>query len=85
MDDKVFMEKIYGPYSEVWKILKIIQFAGQTEEDKETWEMYMREIDRYSEKYKDSEIAQGLISFLVGHGDFKGAGHIIAKLNGGKT
>lgn len=83
MNDKVFKEKVYGPYSDVWKILKIIQYAGQTSEDDEKWEMYMREIDRFSEKYKDNELAQGLLSFLVGHDDFKGAGDIIAKLNGG--
>ena len=85
MDDKVFKEKVYGPYSDVWKILKLIQYAGQSEADQEKWDMYMREIDRYTEKYKDNELAQGLISFLVGHDDFKGAGDIIAKLNGGKT
>ena len=64
MNDKVFKEKVYGPYSDVWKILKVIQYAGQTSEDDEKWEMYMREIDRFTEKYKDNELAEGLLSFL---------------------
>jgi len=85
MEDKVFKEKVYGPYSEVWKILRIIQFAGQSNDDQEKWDMYIKEIDRYAEKYKDNEIAQGLISFLVGYDDFRGAGDIIARMNRGTT
>ena len=83
MEDRIFKEKVYGPYSEVWKILRIIQFAGQSSDDDAKWSMYMQEIDRYAEKYKDNEIAQGLLSFLIGHDDFKGAGDIIAKMNRG--
>ena len=81
MEDKIFKEVVYGPYLDAWKIIKIIQFAGQSEKDKETWNMFMKAIDDYAEKYKGNNIAQGLVSFIVGHDDFKGAGDIIARLN----
>lgn len=83
MEDKIFKEVVYGPYLDAWKIIKIIQYAGQSEKDQETWNMFMKEIDRYTETYKDNEIAQGLISFIIGYDDYKGAGDIIARLNRG--
>ena len=84
MDDKTWREKIYGPYTDAWKIIKIIQYAGQSKKDEETWNMYIKEIDRYIENYKDNELAQGLIAFIVGHDNFSGAGDIIARLNRGR-
>lgn len=81
MEDKIFKEVVYGPYLDAWKIIKIVQFAGQSEKDEETWNMFIKAIDDYTEKYKGNNIAQGLVSFIVGHDDFKGAGDIIARLN----
>ncbi len=77
MKTEVFKEKIYAPYGEAWKILKIIQEAGQTEKDSPVWEMYMREIDRLSKKYKGNPFAENLITMLLDAGD------TIAKMNRG--
>lgn len=78
MNTEEFKEKIYGPYSEAWKILKMIQFAGQTAKDDELWQKYMNEIDRFSkENDKNAFAKETLVRMLLD------AGGDIAKMNGG--
>ena len=78
MNTEEFKEKIYAPYSEAWKIIKIIQFAGQGTNSDELWEAYLREIDRFSKENKENEFAkETLVKMLID------AGCVIAKMNGG--
>ena len=77
METQEFKQKIYAPYTDAWKILKIVQTAGQTPKDDPVWEMYMREIDRLSKKYKGNPFVENLITMLLDAGDS------IAKMNRG--
>ena len=77
MDDDKFKKEIYQPYLETWKIIKLIQYADQTENSDEQWERYMKEIDRLSKSYPDNKFADKLIDLLID------AGNVISKMNGG--
>ena len=78
MNTEEFKEKIYGPYSEAWKILKMIQFAGQSKKDDELWQKYMKEIDRFSKENEGNSFAkETLVKMLLDAGDD------IAEMNGG--
>lgn len=79
MNEAEFKEKVYAPYKEAWKILKMIEFAGTHEADDETWQMYMKEIDRFSKTNDGNHFAQEtLVRMLIDAGDD------IAKMNGGE-
>lgn len=82
MNNDIFKEKYYNPYIEVWKCLKIIQFARKHFEDAEmdkandeVWEMYKREVNRIGEKYKDNPFGQDLVNLLLKYDE------VIAKYN----
>ena len=75
MDTTTFKAKIYEPYLEAWKILKLIQYADQTSDSDEQWQRYMREIDRLQKTYPDNKFVEQLITLLLNAGD------IIAKEN----
>ena len=75
MDTTTFKAKIYEPYLEAWKILKLIQYADQTSDSDEQWQRYMREIDRLQKTYPDNKFVGELITLLLNAGD------IIAKEN----
>lgn len=77
MDDAKFREKIFGPYNDTWKILKLIQYADQTSDSDAQWQRYMKEIDRLNATYPNNPFAQRLIRLLLDAGDD------IAKMNGG--
>lgn len=77
MDDDKFKKEIYQPYLETWKIIKLIQYADQTENSDEQWERYMKEIDRLSTTYPDNKFADKLIDLLID------AGNVISKMNSG--
>ena len=66
MKEEVFKQKIYGPYGEAWKVIKIL---AEAEDDNpalgEVLNHYTSEIDKFSEKYKDNEFAQALRSMLL--------------------
>lgn len=76
MKAEVFKEKVYGPYSEAWKIIKIIQTAGKSSKDDEIWQKYMREIDSFDKKYPGNRFKDTLVKMLIDAGDD------IAKMNG---
>ena len=79
MNEAEFKEKVYAPYKEAWKILKMIEFAGTHEADDETWQKYMKEIDRFSKTNDGNHFAQEtLVRMLID------AGEDIAKMNGGE-
>ena len=75
MDTTTFKAKIYEPYLEAWKILKLIQYADQTDNTADQWERYKSEIDRLSKTYPDNKYINGLIDLLLDAGDY------IAKVN----
>ena len=75
MDTTTFKAKIYEPYLEAWKILKLIQNADQTSKSDKQWQLYIKEIDSFKAKYPDNKIVDELITFLLNAGD------IIAKEN----
>lgn len=75
MDSTTFKSKIYEPYLEAWKILKLIQYADQTSDSDEQWQRYMREIDRLVDTYPDNKFVEQLITLLLNAGD------VIAKEN----
>lgn len=56
MNNEKFIEKIYGPYNDAWKIIKILQSESKT--TNEILSDYMQKIDEYDAKYKDNEFAQ---------------------------
>lgn len=75
MNDSTFKTKIYEPYLETWKIIKLIQYADQTPAQEEQWKRYVKEIDRLDKTYPDNPFAQNLIRLLLDAGDS------IAKMN----
>lgn len=79
METEVFKQKIYGPYAEAWKIIKLIQYAGQSADDDEKWQMYMKEIDRLDKKYGENRFKDTIVKMLIDAGDD------IAKMNRGRT
>lgn len=77
MTDMSFRKKIYKPYNEAWKIIKLIQYADQTANTDEQWQRYMKEIDRLAAAYPKNKFVDKLITLLLDAGD------VIAKMNGG--
>ena len=75
MTHETFKQKIYTPYVDAWKIIKLIQYADQTSDSDEQWQRYMREIDRLQKTYPDNKFVGELITLLLNAGD------IIAKEN----
>ena len=75
MNDSTFKTKIYEPFLETWKIIKLIQYADQTPAQEEQWNRYVKEIDRLDKTYPDNPFAQNLIRLLLDAGDS------IAKMN----
>lgn len=69
MDTTTFKAKIYEPYLEAWKILKLIQYADQTSDSDEQWQRYMKEIDRLRATYPDNHFVEHLIRLLYDAGD----------------
>ena len=69
MNDISFKENIYKPYNEAWKVLKLIQYADQTDATEEQWQRYMKEIDRLRATYPDNQFVEHLIRLLYDAGD----------------
>lgn len=63
MDNKEFVEKIYGPYNAAWKLLKLLQHCSSHDGD---WDLYKKELDRYTEEHtKDNQFAYDLGLFIA--------------------
>lgn len=75
MTDVSFKEKYYQPYSETWKILRLIQYADKTSDSDAQWQRYCDEMDRLRKTYPGNEFAEQLVRLLLDAGD------IIAKDN----
>lgn len=88
MTDMSFREKIFKPYNETWKIIKLLQNAYKHLEDPEKdkandklWKMYMKECERLKAEYPNNAFVDELLTFLIGDHKQKGAGEVIAKMN----
>jgi len=62
MDNKVFTEKIYGPYNEAWKVIKLLQHCTATDGD---WDKYLAEYYRFCDKYPGNKFAYDLGTFIL--------------------
>ena len=65
MEASKFTEKIYGPYGEAWKIIKLLALADDDNPKlQEVLSNYMSEIDKFTEKYEGNEFA-GLLRKMM--------------------
>ena len=65
MEASKFTEKIYGPYGEAWKIIKLLALADDDNPQlQEVLSNYMSEIDKFTEKYEGNEFA-GLLRKMM--------------------
>ena len=62
MDNKVFTEKIYGPYNEAWKVIKLLQHCTATDGD---WDKYLSEYERFCKMYPENKFAYDLGTFIL--------------------
>lgn len=74
MTDKTFKEKIYGPYLDAWKIIKILQHASDN--NPELFNKYMDEVQKFDDQYHGQEFADFLRTTLLHRAD-----DIIGRMN----
>lgn len=66
MDEKTFKEKIYEPYYETWKIIKILQEAYNKPH---LFSQYIDEVQRFADQYAGNEFAELLRAKLLLNAD----------------
>lgn len=74
MDDKEWRQKIYGPYNDAWKIIKILQQAS--DDNPELFLEYMEKVQEFDDAYKGNEFAD-----LIRRKLLLGADDVIARIN----
>lgn len=74
MDKKEWRQKVYGPYLDVWKIIKILQHAS--DDKPELFLEYMNEVQKFADAYQGNEFADFLRKAVLLR-----ANDVIAKLN----
>ena len=72
MTDNQFKEKIYGPYLEAWKIIKILQHAYSKPE---LFISYMDEVQKFADAYAGNEFAELIRKQILHQAD-----NVIAKM-----
>ena len=66
MNEQKFKEKVYGPYGEAWKIIKLLSVAEDKSPDlQEILTNYISEVGKFKEKYADNEFALALYDLLL--------------------
>lgn len=78
MNKNEFIEQVQKPYQDLWKCLVIVQQAC-VNDSQEYWDMYMREAERYLQKYPGNPFAYRCGRFLLDCADD------IKKLNEGEN
>ena len=69
MTDEEFKEKIYNPYLEGWKVIKLIQhYSHHTSE--ELWEQFTREAARLQNAYPGNKYVDSLCVMLLTAGEY---------------
>lgn len=69
MTDQEFREKVYNPYNEAWKILRLIQYAQHRGTD-EMWDVFFKEVDRLAHTYPDNRYIKQLIHMMLEAADY---------------
>lgn len=66
MESQEFIEKVYGPYGDAWKAVKILAMA---EDDNpaldDVLHRYMGEVESFKEKYEGNKFAELLYGMLL--------------------
>lgn len=74
MDNKRFIDEVFNPYQEAWKLIKPLQNLSPSANDAE-WVEWVKNIDAFKAKHADNPFAIELYKMLLGAGD------VIGKLN----
>lgn len=74
MNDSQWREKVFGPYNDAWKIIKILQHASDDNPD--LFIKYMDEVQKFDDQYHGQEFADLLRTALLHRAD-----DIIARMN----
>jgi len=70
MEAKKFTEKIYGPYGDAWKVIKILALAEDNSPALDgVLRNYMNEVGNFKEKYEGNQFAELLYSMLLNADD----------------
>lgn len=74
MNDKTWRRKIFGPYNDTWKIIRILQHVS--DDNPQLFLEYMDQVQKFEDAYKGNEFAEFLRQAVLLHVD-----NIIAGLN----
>lgn len=69
MTDQELREKLYKPYCEAWKILRLIQYAQHKGTD-EMWDVFFKEVERLAHTYPDNRYIKQLIHMMLEAADY---------------
>lgn len=69
MNNPEFRKKIYNPYLEAWKIMKLIQHGRHHGSD-ELWEQFTREAARLQNAYPGNKYVDSLCVMLLTAGEY---------------
>lgn len=69
MTDEVWREKVYNPYLEAWKILKLIQYGSRHGTD-DLWEKFNDEAKRLYHAYPQNRYIESLCQMLLEAADY---------------
>jgi len=66
MEAQKFTEKIYGPYGEAWKVIKILWEAEDNNPKlQEVLDDYCKAVTKFEEKYRDNDFAKLLYRVML--------------------
>lgn len=74
MDESMWRQKVYGPYLDAWKTIRILQHAS--DDNPQLFLEYMDQVQKFEDAYKGNEFAEFLRQAVLLHAD-----NIIAGLN----
>ena len=74
MNRTQWRQKVYGPYIDIWKIIKILQHASN--DNPEVFLKYMDEVQKFADAYQGNEFADFLRKAVLLRAD-----DVIAKIN----
>ena len=66
MTDDRFREKIYNPYIDLWKIIKLLQHCSSNSGD---WDLYAKEYQRFVSEYGNTSYGSHLAACLLNVAD----------------
>lgn len=76
MKTEVFKQKIYGPYADCWKVLKLLQFAGEGGFTQEQVNEYWEAVEKFQNDNQGNEFAEFMRKNVLLHAD-----NIIVRMN----